>query len=112
MIAEAARLQRGDDREQPPHVVFGQAAGGLVEDEDARVGLRERAGDLDQLLQRDRQVAGAGVERDLGALAAAASAAAAARRISASRSTPRRAARTPSRMFSATVRCGASDSSW
>jgi len=62
---QPARLEPPDGREQPPHIVFRQAARRLVEDEDARVGLGEGASDLDQLLHGHRKRSGAGVDRDL-----------------------------------------------
>jgi hypothetical protein len=63
---EAAGAQVAHHREQALHVAARQAARGLVEHEHAAGGLRECPGDLDELLQGDRQRPHARAGRDVG----------------------------------------------
>jgi hypothetical protein len=108
---DAARPQPADEVEEPLDVRTLQAAGGLVHQHDARVGA-ERPTDLDHLLRRHGQLAHAAVGPDLGVREVLEQRQAHGV-LAASRSThPQAGALRPSRMFSVTVRCGQSDSSW
>ena len=60
------RLEPPDDLQQPAHLALRQRGGGLVHDDEARVG-RQRSADRHELLVRDRQRLDPSAERQLDA---------------------------------------------
>ena len=110
MIATPSASELADDLEQTLGVLPGEAARGLVHDQDAGP-VQNGPGDFDDLPGADAQPSDGDVERDLGMVEKGQRLADARRIVPA----PEKARRTPSRprtMFSSTVRCGARVSSW